>query len=104
MKKKENEEPKKNLMDVLNMAELEARRNASGDLEQFKRGYFHFGEYELQKYKEFVKKQLATKKITYGFCGGNFSIIFCPTGIGVDVIAKCYDTGASESLVDPESW
>jgi hypothetical protein len=106
MKPEENKEPEKkaekSFFDFL--GDGMHRQNASRPLEKFKEEYFQFGEYELKKYQEFVKEQLATGKIKYGECGANFSITFIPTGIGVDIIARCYDTDASACLVDYENW
>jgi len=98
----EDKKPEKNFFDYL--GEGMHLQNANRSLAKFKEEYFQFGEYELKKYQEFVKTQFETGKITYGCCGDNFSITFIPTGIGTDVIAKCYDTGVSVNLTDPEMW
>jgi len=93
------EDQPKDLFDYI--GELEARRyTAQDDLGGFKKSYFQFGEYELKKYQEFVTEQLATGKIRYGTFGGNFSITFCPTGIGMEIWATCYDTDAKQSLIE----
>lgn len=78
----------------------EGQAYGPSDLEKFKEHYFPFGEYELKKYHEFVKEQIATGKVRYGTCGMNFSISFMPTGVGPEIWAKCYDTGADQSLIN----
>jgi hypothetical protein len=93
------EDQPKDFFDAIGEAQALGYTN---DLEEFKKNYFQFGEYELKKYQEFVRAQIATGKVRYGTSGMNFSISFMPTGIGAEVWATCHDTDVSQSLLDLE--